>query len=220
MLNIDPDSILKSYKLQYPKKGMFIIMMRIITGKARGVRLETLEGNDTRPTGEKVKEAIFSMIQFEIEGRRVLDIFSGSGQLSLEALSRGAESATMIESSKDAAAIIRRNVVKTKMLSCAKVIVSDHKTALRGLEGQKFQLIFMDPPYAAKLVPDTVDRVLRHGLLSDGGIMVCESEDKEPYVRPGLTIRKHNKYGRSYVTVYEKNMTEIAKNNEGVDQNG
>jgi len=192
--------------------------MRIITGTARGVRLETLEGLDTRPTGEKVKEAIFSMIQFEIEGRRVLDIFSGSGQLALEALSRGAESAVMIDASKDAAAVIRRNAVKAKMISNSKVIVSDHKTALRGLEGQKFQLIFADPPYAERLIPDTVDRVLRHGLLSDGGIMICESEEKEPYLRPELTVRKHNKYGRSYITVYEKNATEIAENNKEGDE--
>lgn len=192
--------------------------MRIITGTARGVRLETLEGLDTRPTGEKVKEAIFSMIQFEIEGRRVLDIFSGSGQLALEALSRGAESAVMIDASKDAAAVIRRNAVKAKMISNSKVIVSDHKTALRGLEGQKFQLIFADPPYAERLIPDTVDRVLRHGLLSDGGIMICESEEKEPYLRPELTVRKHNKYGRSYITVYEKNVTEIAENNKEGDK--
>ena len=194
-------------------------MMRIITGVARGVRLETLEGNDTRPTGEKVKEAIFSMLQFELEGRRVLDIFSGSGQLSLEALSRGADSAVMIDASKDAAAIIRRNAVKTKMISNSRVIVSDYKTALRGLEGQKFQLIFADPPYAARLVPDTVDRVLRHGLLSDGGVMVCESEESVPYERPELLVRKHNKYGRSYITIYEKK-TDVAQNDEGVVKNG
>lgn len=181
-------------------------MMRIITGSARGVKLDTLEGMETRPTGEKVKEAIFSMIQFEIEGRRVLDIFSGSGQLSLEALSRGAESAVMIDASKDAAAVIRRNIVKTKNLNNTKVIVSDYKTALRGLEGQKFQLIFADPPYAASLIGDTVDRVLRHGLLADGGIMICESEDFEPYEACGLTVRKHNKYGRTYITIYEKNI--------------
>ena len=196
-------------------------MMRIITGTARGVRLETLEGNDTtRPTGEKVKEAIFSMIQFEIEGRKVLDVFSGSGQLALEALSRGADNATMIEASKDAAAIIRRNAVKTKMISNSKVIVSDYKTALRGLEGQKFQLVFMDPPYAAKLVPDTVDRVIRHGLLADGGVMVCESEDATPYEHPALIIRKHNKYGRSFVTIYEKKMTEVVENDNEVVENG
>ena len=183
-------------------------MMRIITGSARGVRLDTLEGEATRPTAEKVKEAVFSMIQFEIEGRSVLDVFSGSGQLALEALSRGAESAVMIDSSKDAAAVIRRNAVKTKMLHNTRVIVSDYKTALRGLEGKKFQLIFMDPPYAEKLVPDAVDRVLRAGLLSDGGIMVCESESREPYLADGLTVRKHNKYGRSYVTLYEKNFEE------------
>ena len=195
-------------------------MMRIITGTARGVHLETLEGTETRPTGEKVKEAVFSMIQFDIEGRRVLDVFSGSGQLALEALSRGAESAVMIDSSKDAAAIIRRNAVKTKMMHNTRVIVSDYKTALRGLEGQRFQLIFMDPPYAQKLVPDTVDRVMRHGLLSDGGIMICESEEKEPYLHGALTVRKHNKYGRSYITVYEKKPTIIAVNDDEVVENG
>ncbi|MBR2460008.1 MAG: 16S rRNA (guanine(966)-N(2))-methyltransferase RsmD [Clostridia bacterium] len=179
--------------------------------------METLEGNETRPTGEKVKEAVFSMIQFEIEGRRVLDVFAGSGQLSFEALSRGAESAVMIDASKDAAAIIRRNAVKTKMLSNSRVIASDYKLALRGLEGQKFQLIFADPPYAAKLIPDTVDRVLRYGLLSDGGIMVCESEESEPYEHPMLTVRKHNKYGRSYITIYEKKSAEIADNGKEVE---
>lgn len=181
--------------------------MRIITGAARGVRLDTLEGNETRPTGEKVKEAVFSMLQFEIEGRRVLDIFSGSGQLALEALSRGAESAVAVDASKDAAAIIRKNAVKTGMLRSMKVVVSDYKTALRGLEGQSFQLIFADPPYAARLVGDTVDRVLRHGLLSVGGIMVCESDSPEPYVPCGaseLEIRKHVRYGRTYITVYER----------------
>lgn len=192
--------------------------MRIITGTARGVRLDTLEGNETRPTGEKVKEAIFSMLQFEIEGRRVLDIFSGSGQLALEALSRGAEAAVAVDASKDAAAIIRKNTVKTGMLHSMKVIVSDYKTALRGLEGQSFQLIFADPPYAARLVGDTVERVLRHGLLSVGGIMVCESDVPEPYVTPALTVRRHTRYGRTYITVYERTL-EQAGEGEGEGRN-
>ena len=179
-------------------------MMRIITGSARGVRLDTLEGDNTRPTSEKVKEAVFSMLQTEIEDRDVLDIFSGSGQLALEALSRGAASAVMIDESKDAAAVIRRNAVKTKMMHNSRVIVSDYKTALRGLEGKKFQLIFMDPPYSKRLVPDTVERVLRAGLLESGGVMVCESEEPAPYETEGLTVRKHNKYGRTYITVYDK----------------
>ena len=99
-------------------------MMRIITGKARGVRLDTLEGLATRPTAEKVKEAIFSMIQFDIEGRRVLDIFAGSGQMALEALSRGAKDAVLIDASKEAAEIIRKNALKTKLFPNVKIMVN------------------------------------------------------------------------------------------------
>ncbi len=181
-------------------------MMRIITGKARGVKLDTLEGLATRPTAEKVKEAIFSMIQFEIEGRRVLDIFAGSGQLSLEALSRGAKEAVLIDASKEAAEIIRRNAVKTKLFLQTKVIVSDYKTAIRQLSaGEKFDIIFCDAPYAAKLTQDAVKRVFDADLLSDHGIMVCESDEETPFFHPALNIRKHNRYGRSFITIYEKN---------------
>ena len=117
-------------------------MMRIITGKARGVKLNTLGGLSTRPTTEKVKEAVFSMIQFDIEGRRVLDLFAGSGQMALEALSRGAKNAVLVDSSKDAAEIIRKNAVKTKLFSNVKVIVSDYKSAILKLKGEKFDLVF------------------------------------------------------------------------------
>ena len=100
-------------------------MMRIITGKARGVKLDTLEGLATRPTTEKVKEAIFSAIQFEIEGRRVLDLFAGSGQMALEALSRGAKDAVLVDASKEAAEIIRKNAVKTKLFPNQQMLVPD-----------------------------------------------------------------------------------------------
>lgn len=184
-------------------------MMRIITGKARGVKLDTLDGLATRPTTEKVKEAIFSMIQFETEGRRVLDIFAGSGQLSLEALSRGATEAVLIDASKEAAEIIRRNAVKTKLFLQTKVIVGDYKTALRQLSGKgRFDIIFCDAPYAAKLTQDAVKRVLDADLLSDHGIIICESDEETPFSHPALNIRKHNRYGKTFITIYEKNIEE------------
>ena len=105
-------------------------MMRIITGKAKGVRLETLDGINTRPTAERAKEAVFSMIQFEIEGRRVLDLFAGSGQMGLEALSRGAAEAVLVDHAKAAAEVIKKNVLKTK-LDGAKVVCSDSLEYLR-----------------------------------------------------------------------------------------
>ena len=97
-------------------------MMRVITGRARGIKLVTLEGEMTRPTSERAKEAIFSMIQFDLEGRRVLDLFAGSGQMGIEALSRGAAQAVMVDQSKDAIAIIKQNVEKTKLSEGAVVV--------------------------------------------------------------------------------------------------
>ncbi|MBE6609745.1 MAG: 16S rRNA (guanine(966)-N(2))-methyltransferase RsmD [Ruminococcaceae bacterium] len=184
---------------------MVIIMMRIITGKARGVKLDTLEGLATRPTAEKVKEAIFSAIQFEIEGRRVLDLFAGSGQLALEALSRGASEAVLVDASKEAAEIIRRNAVKTKLFPSTKVIVNDYKTAIKQLSGrEKFDIIFCDAPYAAKLTGDAIEKVLKGGLLSDGGIMICETDEDKTYETEGFALRKHTHYGRVFVSIYEK----------------
>lgn len=182
-----------------------MIMMRIITGKARGVKLDTLEGLATRPTTEKVKEAIFSTIQFEIEGRKVLDLFAGSGQMALEALSRGAREAVLVDASKEAAEIIRKNAVKTKLFPNTRVIVNDYKTAIKQLAGrEKFDIIFCDAPYAAKLTGDAVEKVLKGGLLSDGGIMICETDEDKTYEREGFALRKHTHYGRVFVSVYEK----------------
>ncbi len=191
-------------------------MMRIITGKAKGVRLDTLDGLSTRPTSEKVKEAVFSMIQFDTEGRRVLDLFAGSGQMALEALSRGAESAIMVDASKEAAEIIRKNAVKTRLFSQTRVIVSDYKAAIKQLSGQKFDLVFCDPPYAAKLTEDAIVRALRAKLISDGALIICESDESKPFDVKGLEIKRHNKYGKSYVTLYEKlpEITEAEENEE------
>ena len=107
-------------------------MMRIITGRARGIRLDTLEGEMTRPTTERAKEAIFSRLQFEVEGRRVLDLFAGSGQMGLEALSRGATHAVMVDQSKEAIAIIRKNAERTRLADDCTIVCSDFSDFLRG----------------------------------------------------------------------------------------
>lgn len=190
-------------------------MMRIITGKAKGVRLATLEGLSTRPTGEKVKEAVFSMIQFDIEGRRVLDLFSGSGQMALEALSRGAREAVLVDSSKEAAEIIRKNAVKTKLLPFAKIIVGDYKTAIKQLSGKtKFDLVFCDAPYAAKLTGDAIKRLCDANLLSDGATVICESDEDKTYENDCLSLYRHNKYGRTYISVYRKLQEGIDKGDD------
>lgn len=129
--------------------------MRVITGTARGRVLRTLEGEDVRPTTDRVKEAVFSIIQFEIEGRRVLDLFAGSGQLGIEALSRGAASATFVDMSKDSLSAVKYNLEHTKLGDNAKVVQTDALSFLK-LTKDKFDIVFLDPPYASSLVVDSM----------------------------------------------------------------
>ena len=141
-------------------------MMRIITGKARGVKLLSLDGEQTRPTAERAKEAVFSMLQFEIEDRSVLDLFAGSGQLGLEAISRGAAKAVLVDRSRDAVEIIKKNCLKTKLAPFCEVLCSDYAEFLRSCRGKrKFDMVFLDPPYAMKLVPDAIRQMLRYRVI-------------------------------------------------------
>lgn len=176
-------------------------MMRIITGKAKGKKLFTLEGDATRPTSERIKGAIFSAIQFDIEGRRVLDLFAGSGQMGLEALSRGAAHATFIDSSRDAMEIVKKNAVATNLFDESKFIVSDGANYLRKCAGRdKYDLVFIDPPYAMNLCKKTVEALLRYEALSDGAIVVIESGEEEidlgtlPY--SNFEVIKATSYGK------------------------
>lgn len=180
--------------------------MRIITGSARGTRLDTLDGLETRPTGEKVKEAVFSMLQFELEGREVLDAFGGSGQLALEALSRGAARATILDKNADAVKIIRNNAQRAKLYEKCVILQSDAKAYLRtaASSGRKFDIVFLDPPYDSTLVQEMLDRLTASELLSDHAVIVCESDRPEPFEAEGLTLRRHAKYGRVHVTLLEK----------------
>lgn len=178
-------------------------MMRIITGKARGVRLETLDGLATRPTAERAKEALFNTLQFELTGKSVLDLFSGSGQIALEALSRGAKSAVMCDNSPDAVKIIRRNIEKTR-LTGAVVMQCDFMTALDRLAGRKFDIIFLDPPYAARLIDKAIASIIQKELVGEGGMIVCEDEREKPYEIEGFSLRKHGKYGRIYLSFLER----------------
>ena len=151
-------------------------MMRIITGKARGVRLDTLEGVETRPTAERVKEAVFSMLQFDIEGRSVLDLFSGSGQMALEALSRGASEAVLIDKSKNAMRVIEKNAEKCRLTDMCKIINSDALDYIRRNKGKKFDIIFLDPPYASGFYQPVLNALYVNDMLKPTSIIVCESD--------------------------------------------
>ncbi len=151
-------------------------MMRIITGSARGTRLSTLAGDNTRPTAERVKEAVFSMLQ-SVRSLRVLDLYAGSGQLALEALSRGATSAVLCDSSRAAVGVIRSNAEKTHLQEACDVRCMDAFLLLSRLSSEKksFDLVFLDPPYAAGVLPKVLTALSSGGLLEAGARIVCES---------------------------------------------
>ena len=132
--------------------------MRVITGSARGRRLQTLEGQEVRPTPERIKEAVFSIIQFEIEGRRFLDLFAGSGQMGIEALSRGAREAVFVDSRKDSVQIIRENLEKTGLSRQGRVVNMDSLAFLSQPNG-KFDLAFLDPPYRTGLLEKALEEL-------------------------------------------------------------
>ena len=155
-------------------------MMRIITGVAKGKRLETLEGEATRPTSERIKEAIFSSIQFEVENRRVLDLFAGSGQMGLEALSRGADRATFIDSSREAMEIVKKNAKITGFDDKCHYLVSDWRNYIRKASGrEKYDLVFIDPPYAMECCADAAVYLAEREVIIPGAIVVLESGTEE-----------------------------------------
>ncbi len=177
--------------------------MRVITGSARGAKLKTLEGLTTRPTSDRVKEAIFNIIQFGIEGRRVLDLFSGSGQLAIEALSRGAQYAVLVDENRQAVNIIKDNLKKVKFDQQASVFQMDYMRYLSTCR-EKFDIIFLDPPYAEKMLENALRKISEIDILSEGGIIVCERpRDKEiPPTVGGLICSKDYVYGKTAINIY------------------
>ena len=179
--------------------------MRVITGKARGVQLKTPDGMQTRPTADRVKEALFSIINFDLPGANVLDLFGGTGQLGIEALSRGAASATFIDAREDACRIIWENLKRTKLESQAKVVRSDYLAYLRRTR-EKFNIILLDPPYAEVFLENALKCITEIDILQSGGIIVAERpvEKELPFEFEGYTRSRDYKYGKTLLTIYRK----------------
>lgn len=179
--------------------------MRVITGKAKGIVLKTPEGQLTRPTSDRVKEALFSIIQFEIPGAKVLDLFGGTGQLGIEALSRGAQSAVFVDAREDACRLIRDNLTRAKMGKEGHVICSDYLAYLKHCK-EKFQIILLDPPYAEVFLENALKTITEIDILNSGGIIIAERPlGKElPWDFAGYTRSRDYKYGKTLLTVYRK----------------
>lgn len=175
--------------------------MRVITGKARGRMLETLKGNDVRPTTDKVKEAIFSAVQFELEGRHFLDLFAGSGQMGIEALSRGASTATFIDRSKLATRVIERNLSVTNLKQFANVRTMDSVDFIKSTT-EEFDIIFVDPPYNKGIIQEVMPLCAQR--MKKTGVIICESalndEILQKYYK--FTLDRQRTYGKIKVSIY------------------
>ena len=177
--------------------------MRVISGTARGTKLESLEGLSTRPTIDRVKEGIFSSIQFSVPGARVLDLFAGSGQMGIECLSRGAAHGVFVDSNRDAVNIVIRNVKACSLFDKARVVNMSAQDFLRTTKDE-FDLVFLDPPYSMGILDEIMEKVYQ--ITAPGGIIMAESElgwslKKEI---PGLVQKKQYKYGKVLVTKFVK----------------
>ncbi|MBO4383047.1 MAG: 16S rRNA (guanine(966)-N(2))-methyltransferase RsmD [Clostridia bacterium] len=177
--------------------------MRVISGTARGMRLKTLEGLDVRPTTDKVKESLFNIIQFDLEGRRVLDLFAGSGQLGIEALSRGAGHATFVDRSPKAVSVVKDNLSRTKLAPKATVRQEEAGTFLLKSR-DTYDVVFLDPPYGAGLIESVLPELVRH--MSDYGIIVAETSREEtlPETVEPFYAAKTYRYGKIQLTLYRK----------------
>ena len=180
--------------------------MRVISGTAGGRRLKELKGMDTRPTTDKVKESLFNIIQFDLEGRRVLDLFGGTGQLGIEALSRGARHCTFVEMRRDAVSLLKENLKITTLQDNARVVQGDSIAFLSSCREQ-FDVILLDPPYHTDLMDRALDSILRFDILAEHGIIVCETAAErelpplpEDLFEPGRSYR----YGQIKLTIFRR----------------
>jgi len=179
--------------------------MRVITGKARGVALKTPDGMATRPTADRVKEALFSIIQFDIPNARVLDLFGGTGQLGIEALSRDAKSAVFVDERDDACRLIKENLKRTHLEGSARVIRSDYMAYLRNCR-ETFDIIFLDPPYAEVFLENSLKMITEIDILQSGGIIVTERPVEKSLLWdfPGYSRSKDYKYSKTILTIFRK----------------
>lgn len=179
--------------------------MRVITGKAKGISLATPDGLLTRPTADRVKEALFSIIQFELPGAKVLDLFGGTGQLGIEALSRGASSAVFVDDREDACKLIRENLRRTNLTADARVVRSDYLAYLKRCQDQ-FDIIILDPPYAEVFLENALKMITEIDILQSGGIIITErplGKDLS-WEFSGFTRSRDYKYGKTLIALYRK----------------
>ena len=191
------DLLEKSNKIYISKE---VVILRVVSGKARGTNLYSLEGLNTRPTLDRVKESLFNIIQKQLVDAKVLDLFAGSGALGIEAISRGAQSVVFCDKSFEAVNIIKKNIEKTHFANQAKILNKDYKNCLQTLKNE-FDIIFLDPPYKADFAVEAVKEILNQNLLAEDGIIIIETDEEQRELKKleeiNINVYDLRKYGRA-----------------------
>ena len=174
--------------------------MRVISGTARGTKLNSIESLSTRPTLDRVKEALFSIIQTHLQDSNVLDLFAGSGALGIECISRGAKHCTFCDKSYEAIKMLKHNLQRTKFETKATILVEDYKKCLQKLDKNKFDIIFIDPPYKLDIAVNSIKLILEYDILAKDGIIILETDEEEREIKEleniNLEVYDVRKYGR------------------------
>ena len=173
--------------------------MRVISGKYKGKQLQGFDIEGTRPTMDRVKESLFGIIQNKVKNSICLDLFAGSGSLGIEALSNGAKKCYFIDKHKEISEILKNNL---KGIESSIILKKDYASALIELKGQKFDIIFLDPPYQYNLITPAIELIIKNDLLNDDGIIVCEYETE--IIKTDLELIKEKKYGSKMIRIYKK----------------
>lgn len=176
--------------------------MRVISGKARGCSLYAPEGMNTRPTTDRVKEAMFSILMKYVPQGFVLDLFAGSGALGIEALSRGAKECVFVENSSSAFKIVEKNVEKAGFFESSVLLKTDYLSFLNGTD-RKFDVILLDPPYRKCMCDTALEIIYRKNLLAKDGVILCETEYGER-IMTDFHVRKEYKYGKTKLTLFDR----------------
>lgn len=180
--------------------------MRVISGKLKGRKINGFDIVGTRPTMDRVKESIFGMIQEYVMDSQVLDLFSGSGNYGIEAISNGAKIAYFNDYNSKCLKVIKDNLINMNILNQGIITNLDYKKALSYYKSNniKFDLVFLDPPYKKHIINEILENLLKNDLLSSNGLVICEFMEKEEFINDDLILFKEKKYGDKYVLIYKK----------------
>ena len=175
--------------------------MRVVAGKVRGLSLKTLDGDSTRPTRDMVREALFNIIANKTNDAIFLDLFAGSGNLGIEALSNGAKSATFVDVNKNCTQTIKNNIKNLKIEEKVDIYNGDFRKFLK-TTNQKYDIIFLDPPYHINILNEAIKLIEEKEILNEQGLLICEYDKENPI--SSLELLTEKKYGDKYIKIYKK----------------